>query len=325
MTDREQWVRFPQGHWLRKVLFQVHLWIGLGLGLYVFAISLSGSAIIYRNTLYGKLFGGPQTVAISGKRLTHNGLKQRALQFYPGYSVSYIWEGKRPNQVVEIWMRRGEKQQQRLFDPYTGHDLGPSVPTGIKVLAWLKDLHTNLLAGKAGREVNGIGACFLTLLCLTGGVLWWPGIESWRLSLAVKGRANWKRLNWDLHSTVGFWTIAVIFTWAVTGALLIFHQLFEGLVGHFTPVNQLLPAGGGTALGDQILRWPAYLHFGSHWGWALEALWGILGLAPAALFVTGIVMWWNRVIVPTIRRFGREGTLQVDGASDPLTAVLKRG
>jgi uncharacterized iron-regulated membrane protein len=106
---------------------------------------------------------------------------------------------------------------------------------------------------------------------------------------------------------------------------LIFHQLFEGFVDHFTPVNQLLLAGGGTALGDQILRWPAYLHFGSHWGWALEALWGILGLAPAALFVTGIVMWWNRVIVPTMRRVEREGALQVDGASDPLTAVLKRG
>ena len=34
--------------WLRQLAFQVHLWTGLGIGLYVLVICLSGSAIVFR-------------------------------------------------------------------------------------------------------------------------------------------------------------------------------------------------------------------------------------------------------------------------------------
>jgi uncharacterized iron-regulated membrane protein len=292
--------------WLRKALFQVHLWTGIGVGLYVLAISISGSAIVYRNALYKKLSPGPKMVPVSGERLSHDGLKQAAAQAYPDYSVSYIWEGKQPNQVVEIWMHRGDKQKQRLFDPYTGKDVGPSVPTGIKILAWLADLHINLLAGKPGRAVNGLGAGFLTLLCLTGAVVWWPGVESWRRSLSINWRANWKRFNWDLHSAFGFWTFLFIFMWGITGVLLVFPQPFQNFVARFTPINQPFRRRQPVAIGDKILRWPAYLHFGNRWGWPIETLWVILGLVPVVLFITGGIMWWNRVLVPAMKRAERE-------------------
>ena len=42
----EQWVQRPQGLWVRKAVFQVHLWIGIGVGLYIFLISVSGSLIV---------------------------------------------------------------------------------------------------------------------------------------------------------------------------------------------------------------------------------------------------------------------------------------
>ena len=38
------------------------------------------------------------------------------------------------------------------------------------------DLHENLLTGSTGQAANGIGAICLTLLCLTGAAIWWPGI-----------------------------------------------------------------------------------------------------------------------------------------------------
>ena len=38
-----QFWRQPQRVWLRKALFQVHLWTGIGAGLYVLVISISGS------------------------------------------------------------------------------------------------------------------------------------------------------------------------------------------------------------------------------------------------------------------------------------------
>ena len=48
----QRWVRQPQKVWLRRAIFQVHLWAGIGLGLYVFFISVTGSVLVYRNELY---------------------------------------------------------------------------------------------------------------------------------------------------------------------------------------------------------------------------------------------------------------------------------
>ena len=75
---------------------------------------------------------------------------------------------------------------------------------------WLVKLHSNLLAGPIGRAVNGAGAVCLTLLCLTGAFIWWPGIKNWRRSLTVNWRSNLARTQWDLHSALGFWSFPFI-------------------------------------------------------------------------------------------------------------------
>jgi uncharacterized iron-regulated membrane protein len=47
------------------------------------------------------------------------------------------------------------------------NELEQAVPLG-----WLLDLHENLFFGDTGRFVNGFGAVCLTLLCLTGLIVW---------------------------------------------------------------------------------------------------------------------------------------------------------
>src|SRR5205807_3261405 len=51
MTFWQRWVRQPQTTWLRKAIFQVHLWSGIGIGLYVLMVSVTGSILVYRNEL----------------------------------------------------------------------------------------------------------------------------------------------------------------------------------------------------------------------------------------------------------------------------------
>ena len=46
-----QWLRQPQRVWLRRAAFQIHLWVGLFIGLYVVVLSLTGSLLVYRNEL----------------------------------------------------------------------------------------------------------------------------------------------------------------------------------------------------------------------------------------------------------------------------------
>lgn len=57
------------------------------------------------------------------------------------------------------------------------------------------------------------------------------------------------------------------------------------------------------------LSWPIRLtrdlyplHFGTFGGNFTRVLWILVGLAPATLYVTGVLMWWNGSILPALRR-----------------------
>src|SRR5262249_17322226 len=65
----------------------------------------------------------------------------------------------------------------------------------------------------------------------------WPGVRSWKRALAINFRANWKRLNWDLHSVVGFWTLSISFIFGITGAYLVFTMPFQRVINFFAPLN----------------------------------------------------------------------------------------
>lgn len=305
MTYGQRWKRRPQNVWLRKALFQVHLWTGIALGLYIFVISVTGSAIVFRNAIYKNFGAKPLLVAAQGLRLDKAQLKSAVQKEYPAYHISYIWPNKDPKQAVEVWVQRNGKYKQRLFDPYTGADLGASVPLVLRVTAWLADLHFNLLAGEKGRRVNGWGAVLFTFMCLTGAIVWWPGVDNWRRSLAVHRGAGWKRFNWDLHSAFGFWTFAFSFMWGITGIYVVYQWPFQRLVGLFIVPDLFHPR---QSLDNRILLWLTKLHFGNFgaWDWPLKIVWVIIGLAPAVLFVTGVVMWWNRVLRPSMRQARRK-------------------
>ena len=146
-----------------------------------------------------------------------------------------------------------------------------------RVVEWLVKFHGELLMGDTGRRLNGIGAISLTLLCLTGVVLWWPGIAHWRRSLTVNWRSSFARINWDLHNVLGFWCFLFVMVWGISGTYFSFPQLFN-------------------SLGDQILTWLSNLHFG-RFNVLTEALWALLGLVPAVLAFTGMFMCCHRLLV----------------------------
>ena len=210
VTPWRRWLERPQGLLLRRVLFQVHLWVGIAFGIYLLVICLTGSILVYRNELYRTFSPIPVIVSGSGTPLDAEAVKSAARRAYPEHEVTDIHTGKTPNHAVEVTLRRGSDTMRRLLHPFTGADLGNPVPAGYRFTTWMLDLHDNLLAGDTGRAFNGIGALALTLLSLTGVIIWWPGIASWRRSLIPDLRANWKRLNWTLHSAFGAWGLVFI-------------------------------------------------------------------------------------------------------------------
>jgi uncharacterized iron-regulated membrane protein len=174
------------------------------------------------------------------------------------------------------------------------------------VIDWLVSLHDDLLGGMNGRIVNGVGAILLALLCVTGAIIWWQGSRKWRRGLTVQWNAGWQRINWDLHSALGFWAFIAVLLWAVSGIYLVFPHPFGALVDFLEPLdpNSLMPRRG-----DIALEWLAKLHFGRFAGIKTKWTWAILGAIPPVLFITGAVMWWNRVLKPFRRsRLAAAGT-----------------
>ncbi|MEK6396926.1 MAG: PepSY-associated TM helix domain-containing protein, partial [Terriglobus sp.] len=113
---------------------------------------------------------------------------------------------------------------------------------------------------------NGVGASFLLLLTLSGLVLWWPGIRNWKRGLGIKLNASWKRINYDLHSAIGFWTLLIVSIWSVSSINFAWPQQVGKLVNRVSSVaslqapavpvsppakgQKLLPLGQLIALGD---------------------------------------------------------------------------
>ena len=273
MTLWQSWVQRPQSLWVRKILFQIHLWVGIGVGIYVAVISISGSAIVYRPQLHRTV-----VVADTGRpRMRVEEVEQSVRRAYPTYEVLSVAEPQRPDQPVLVLLEGRKERVARLFDPYTGADLGDPRSGLDRVLRWLADLHDNLLSGLTGRILNGIGSFLVVLLSCTGTIVWWPGIKNWRRSITVRRKARFARFNWDLHSAVGFWCSLLVLIWGISGICLCFPGVLNFL------------------LGSEVRFWITRLHFG-RFNRGTEALWTVLGLAPAVLAGTGALMWWNRVL-----------------------------
>ena len=245
-----RWVRQPQKIWLRRALFQVHLWSGVAAGLYILMMSVTGSVLVYRNELYRAATHAPIISRGSGPRLTDDQLAEAARRLYPGYQVVKLARARNLDQTVDVWLRRGAEIKYRLFDPRSGSDVGTSVPTGIRLVSKLLDLHDNLFAGVTGRNVNGAGALATLALAVTGLAIWWPGIKTWRRSLTLHRGVGWKRLTWHLHSMIGFWSLGFVLVFAVSGAYLCFPETFQALADRIEPPTA---RNDGFRIGDQVI------------------------------------------------------------------------
>jgi uncharacterized iron-regulated membrane protein len=275
----------------RRMLARVHLWIALGLGLYIVVLSVSGSAVVFRRE-FNQWFV-PRTVeSTEGLRLTGAELQAAVRVTYPGHNVIEVREPRRPERPVFVILERTDAvRTERLFDPFAVRDLGETFPPVLRVMEWLVDLHDNLLAGDTGRLINGIGGALFTVLIVTGACIWWPGRRNvWRGLKIGRPQAS-RRFIFQLHSVLGTVSFVLLFIWGVTAIYFAFPEPFERTIDYFDDdLNDL------NRPGEWILLELIKLHFGRFGGLGVRFLWAALGLLPAMLFVTGFVLWWTRVV-----------------------------
>jgi uncharacterized iron-regulated membrane protein len=129
------------------------------------------------------------------------------------------------------------KIKNYLVNPYTGAVTGDAKTPSSKFFQTIMGLHRWLLLDtEIGRPITGISTLIFIVLEITGLILWLPGkIKSWskwnawKQGFKLKLSGGWKRINYDLHNTLGFYTLLLVTIMAITGLCFSFEWFREGV------------------------------------------------------------------------------------------------
>src|SRR5262245_39230105 len=121
-SNWQRWIRHPQLLGWRRIVVQLHLWIGLTLGIYLLVLSVSGSLSVLRPDVHRWFV--PRTVAVVGTRLTGDELQAAVRRTYPEYEVTNVFERLRPAKLVVRTYQCDAKWISCMLVQYASGDSG---------------------------------------------------------------------------------------------------------------------------------------------------------------------------------------------------------
>ncbi|MBD2757434.1 PepSY-associated TM helix domain-containing protein [Spirosoma validum] len=249
----------------KTIASKLHLWLGLGSGLVVFIVALTGSLLVFEEELEPIIYAKFHTVTppASAQRLPLDQLVTTATTQFPGKKVSRIEIEPQPDRTVIIGLQQSKKAKYILsvaLNPYTGKIVDTRQEEDAFYSVVLR-LHRYLCLGDTGKIITGISCSAFLIIMLSGLILWWPNRQNRKQRFTIKWGASFKRLNWDLHAIFGFYVLPFVFLIASTGLIwsykwvnnLLFYA-FDGKpqAKREAPVNPTAKAHKNTDLYEKI-------------------------------------------------------------------------
>ncbi|MCW3604739.1 PepSY-associated TM helix domain-containing protein [Burkholderia cenocepacia] len=216
---------------------RIHKWSSLLCSAFLLMLCVTGLPLIFATDIEGAPAGEGTPVGVASKGAMLDQMISVARARYPAYAPTHISLDDDRSRVLIGLMPPGDAagHASRViveFDARTGalhdrraHGGGAAFASFI---AAMRELHTTLYAGMAGRLVLGVAGLAFVLAMLSGIVLYAP-FSRWRGS-GVPGNDRTRRAAWrDLHILVG----VPVFVWALamgaTGVLnAVAEPLFRG-------------------------------------------------------------------------------------------------
>ncbi|GAB3937133.1 PepSY-associated TM helix domain-containing protein [Larkinella terrae] len=209
---------------VKKIVGKLHLWLGLASGLLVFVVAITGCILAFEYEIKSIIrpFQYVEPVA-NGVLLPPSRLQAIAEKQVPGKPAKGVNYGETGHSVnVPFYGASPDYYYQVYLNPYTGEVL--------KVVDEERDFFHFILHGHyylwlpetIGQPVVAYGTLVFTVLLITGMVLWWP--KKWTKSsrdksFKVKWKAQWRRVNYDLHNVPGFYALFFSIILAITGMI----------------------------------------------------------------------------------------------------------
>lgn len=212
---------------IKNFLGQVHLWIGLILGILFFIVAFSGalytwapevSRVIYQEAVEPQ---DAPMVPVSSLKATLD------REFPSGDFRTALYRD--PSTAIQVLLYGNGTYYHANLDPYSGELIHlQDMNTGW--LNYLKFLHRNLILGKVGRKIVHWVTLLFLIMVITGLVLWWPANQRDRKQrLTIKWNAAPKKLNYDLHNVLGFYATWIVIFCILTGLFWGFEVVRESL------------------------------------------------------------------------------------------------
>lgn len=232
------------------------MWLGISSGIVVFVVALTGTIFVYCDEVIDAIAGNaihvtpPGTPALSPEQLISIFRKD-----HPDRKPFYFTAYKDPARSFKI--ASADKQERFAFtwvNPYTGATLKTS--TAYYFFYVTAHIHSGHIPfGETGSLIVQISTWIFLIELITGLVLWWP--RKWTKatrdqSFKVKWRAKFKRVNYDLHNVIGFYSLIPAIMLTVTGLIIVnkllndtTHKVLGGQPDSFTMFRKLAPAYEG--------------------------------------------------------------------------------
>jgi len=215
----------------KKIAAFLHLWLGLISGLIITIVSITGCIFVFEEELFNVFHRDLVYIKAAEKPLPLYVLEENAQQALPKGEKINLLEVKSDQYAYVFSASKVNKKSKSIFY--------------LDQVAYNKDVYINQFTGKVNGVVNrkyeffrlvrmthqflllnrqigslivGSSVLMFLIIILTGFVIWLPKkLKNLKQRLTVKWNAKFKRLNWDLHSTFGFYVIPFALIIVVTG------------------------------------------------------------------------------------------------------------
>lgn len=246
---------------LKKLNAWLHLWLGLASGIVVVVLGITGCILVFEQEI--KSFSSPWLFAekpAGGVILSPSKIYQSVKNQLPHKEIHSLWyHGENRSAAVTI-----NTDSTVYVNPYTAKVI--TVVHHEDFFEFIDDGHRRLwLPDKIGKQVIGWSTFIFFILLITGLILWWP--KKWNKagkdqSFKIKWKARFKRLNYDLHNVLGFYSMLFVLIMAITGLIMSFSWFNKGVYwltgGVGNPSKQtteVFNAAPGTMLKSVDLVW----------------------------------------------------------------------
>lgn len=217
---------------IKKAILFAHRWLGLISGLVVLILSVTGVLFVFQYEFTDYFRKELKYLEeVHEQRLPLRELTDVAVDgFGTGPLYSGIVTYRDPAQswsafqykAQKSWSYFGSIQEYRsmYLNQYSGEVIG-IVDEEKDFFQIVKGIHWSLLlATPIGQPIVVWSTVIFLVLLITGAVLWWP--KKWnkkhlKKSLTLDFGLKWKRINYDLHNVLGFWSLLLAFVIGFTG------------------------------------------------------------------------------------------------------------